>query len=100
MERELNRGVPTTKELHAAVELDRAALSKGGQPVAADIQPGRRNDNGNTELAALPPATPLVEASVAQDFQGRWNAIQVSFVDEPRQAVEQADNLVAETVKR
>ena len=30
----------------------------------------------------------------------RWSDIQASFVDEPRQAVEQADGLVAEVMQR
>lgn len=30
----------------------------------------------------------------------RWTEIQAAFVDEPRKAVEGADNLVAETMKR
>ena len=30
----------------------------------------------------------------------RWDSIQTGFVDEPRKAVEQADNLVASAMKR
>jgi len=33
-------------------------------------------------------------------FRGRWDEIQAGFVDEPRQAVEQADALVSDLVKR
>jgi hypothetical protein len=33
-------------------------------------------------------------------FQSRWSEIQASFVDEPRQSVEQADSLVAEVMQR
>ena len=33
-------------------------------------------------------------------FRGRWDEIQAGFVDEPRQAVEKADALVADLVKR
>jgi hypothetical protein len=44
--------------------------------------------------------SPLVDRDAAHDFQSRWNEIQGSFVDEPRRAVEQADHLVAETMKR
>ena len=36
----------------------------------------------------------------ANDLRARWDAIQVAFVDEPRRAVAQADNLVAGTMKR
>jgi glutathione S-transferase len=33
-------------------------------------------------------------------MRSRWDAVQTGFVDEPRQAVEQADQLVAEAMKR
>ncbi len=33
-------------------------------------------------------------------FQRRWETIQTEFVDEPRQTVEQADQLVAELMQR
>jgi hypothetical protein len=33
-------------------------------------------------------------------FQERWQEIQTGFVDEPRQTVEQADELVAQVMKR
>jgi hypothetical protein len=36
----------------------------------------------------------------AQDFRSRWEKIQIGFVDEPRRAVEQADDLVASAIKR
>src|SRR5215216_7685190 len=36
----------------------------------------------------------------AATLRGRWTDVQASFVDEPRKAVEQADSLVAETMKR
>jgi hypothetical protein len=33
-------------------------------------------------------------------FRERWTAVQAAFVDEPRTAVERADELVADTIKR
>jgi len=36
----------------------------------------------------------------AQQFRARWNDIQAGFVDAPRSAVERADALVADTMKR
>ena len=33
-------------------------------------------------------------------FKGRWDEIQARFVDEPRDAVQQADALVSETTQR
>jgi len=36
---------------------------------------------------------------VAKDFRSRWDAVQISFVDDPRLAVQQADELVAQVMK-
>lgn len=46
---------------------------------------------------ADPHDTPLLED--AGDLQRRWESVQASFVDQPRDAVEEADALVAETVQ-
>jgi hypothetical protein len=52
--------------------------------------------------APAPDAQPtsLLAADETKDFRARWDAIQTGFVDEPRQAVEQADALVASAIKR
>jgi len=51
-------------------------------------------------MAREPKAEPLFAQDEAQRMRGRWNEIQTGFVDEPRRAVEQADGLVAEAIKR
>lgn len=43
---------------------------------------------------------PLLSPNDADSFRARWDRIQTGFVDEPRRAVEQADALVAELMKR
>jgi hypothetical protein len=53
-----------------------------------------------TALALDKQVVPLFSAEEAKDFRGRWDGIQVNFVDEPRQVVEQADGLVAVAMKR
>ena len=45
-------------------------------------------------------ATPLFSESDIGDLRNRWANVQTGFVDEPRKAVEQADNLVASVMKR
>jgi hypothetical protein len=45
-------------------------------------------------------ATPLFSPNEAKEFRVRWDTIQGGFVDEPRRAVEQAEILVAEAMKR
>jgi hypothetical protein len=46
------------------------------------------------------PAAPLFDKPAATELQERWDRVQAAFVDEPRAAVEQADSLVAELMKR
>jgi hypothetical protein len=43
---------------------------------------------------------PLFAQNDTQDFRSRWEKIQIGFVDEPRTAVVQADELVANAIKR
>lgn len=66
------------------------------EPVVTPEQetpPTGRGDAGSEATASLLPA----EAS--DRFEQRWHEIQASFVDEPRQAVEEADTLVAELMQ-
>ena len=44
--------------------------------------------------------TPLFANDELNGYRTRWSAIQTGFVDEPRRAVEEADSLVAELMKR
>ena len=46
------------------------------------------------------PPAPLFVSEDAGGYRTRWSAIQTGFVDEPRKAVEEADALVAEVMKR
>jgi hypothetical protein len=57
---------------------------------------------GSTPKAkgAPEPNLPLFAQNDTQDFRSRWEKIQIGFVDEPRSAVEQADELVASAIKR
>jgi hypothetical protein len=43
---------------------------------------------------------PLFSSEEANNLRARWDSVQVAFVDEPRKAVEDADSLVAATMKR
>ena len=51
------------------------------------------DDHPMEQLAALFPP------QVAADFHARWDQVQIGFVDDPRQAVQQADELVAQVMK-
>ena len=43
--------------------------------------------------------SPLFSPEAGNEFRSRWDALQTSFVDEPRRAVEQADELVAQVMQ-
>jgi len=47
-----------------------------------------------------PEFQPLLVDEVAAAYRTRWSGIQDWFADEPRQAVEEADVLVAKTIRR
>ena len=61
-----------------------------------------RSDAG-ADAAAITPdagAAPLFPENEAGELRRRWDSVQASFVDEPRRAVEQVDELVANAMKR
>jgi hypothetical protein len=47
-----------------------------------------------------PQNTPLLATDVVNQLRNQWTDIQAGFVDEPRRAVERADGLVADAIKR
>ena len=95
------------REEDTDVGLTTATLAgAGARPeVRAAAAPNFKVPSGSSAGAATAVAldrqvVPLFSTEEAKDFRARWDAIQVSFVDEPRQVVEQADSLVAVAMKR
>src|ERR1039457_4464225 len=63
------------------------------------------NDTTSAAATTIPktahqPNLRLFAQNDTQDFRSRWEKIQNGFVDEPRTAVVQADELVATAIKR
>lgn len=58
---------------------------------------------GATHEATTPvpdePLAALFSPDVADDFRARWDAVQIGFVDDPRNSVRKADELVAQVMK-
>ncbi len=74
---------------------------------AADLADAARRgsepEERNKPMPANEPSTAnraLFSEDVANEFRSRWDRVQTGFVDEPRSAVQQADELVAEVIKR
>lgn len=72
----------------------------GPDPAPQAEAPVREPRSFEGREAEDPSAPPVFPPREADDLRQQWNAIQASFVDEPRRAVEDADHLVAATMKR
>jgi hypothetical protein len=92
-EERVEQGEMTSKEQEKPEQhrVDRATSTR---ELAKDLEgaPARKAERDVT--------TALFPENESRDFHKRWTDIQTAFVDEPRRAVEQADELVAEVIKR
>ncbi len=70
---------------------------------AAGKKPARRSEERFEETAPADGResrlAPLFPPDTADDFRARWTAVQTSFVDDPKEAVRQGDELVAQVMK-
>ena len=73
-----------------------AAVALEDEPVS-DLA-ANNGDEARAVKASGP--TPLFADRECNDFRSRWDDIQIHFVDDPRRAAQDADSLVAETMKR
>ena len=65
--------------------------SRGSAAVVDDGKGPAASDSGMTE--------PLFSSSEADRYRDQWTNVQSEFVDQPREAVEQADRLVADLMQ-
>ncbi|PYL08448.1 MAG: hypothetical protein DME33_07290 [Verrucomicrobia bacterium] len=75
-------------------EQQRADRATSTRQVAEDLERTSVDKADDTATTALFPE------KESRNFHKRWTDIQTAFVDEPRRAVERADELVAEVIKR
>ena len=77
---------------------------RGDNPLStADLVAANGTHDASTPKiarAAQESNLPLFAQNDMQDLHSRWEKIQIGFVDEPRKAVELADELVATAIKR
>jgi hypothetical protein len=96
---------PANRELSTADLAIAADRNAGGSTTDLERQFSEReverNRAGGTPADMNAPRdTPLLQPEVVTQLQSQWTEIQAGFVDEPRQAVERADGLVADAIKR
>jgi len=73
-------------------------VATGDRPNESQEQPiGSR---GGAAMAREEPTVQLFNETEAHEMRHRWSDIQTAFVDDPRTAVKQADELVGSATKR
>ena len=96
---------PPNRELSTADLAVAADRSAGGSTTDLERKIGDREVERARAAGApadvnAPHDTPLLASDVVGQLRNQWTDIQAGFVDEPRRAVERADGLVADAIKR
>jgi hypothetical protein len=89
----------------AATKAREPAAAQARQPAAAQAEASAATETEAsaataTEASAATEAASLFPADQSSGYRSRWQEIQTGFVDEPRAAVQEADNLVAEMMRQ
>ena len=82
-EKQMNKDVADPSERYVENERVEERAPESGTPIPPD-----RDD-----------LAPLFEGEAAEKFRARWLSIQSKFVDDPRDSVQQADDLVEDVIK-
>jgi len=93
------------RQAQAAQQAQTAARAQSDRDVTREVQRNQQAATAagaaaNRQAAEQERPTPMFGRDETNDFHQRWVDIQTGFVDEPRQAVERADALVAAAIKR
>jgi hypothetical protein len=90
-----------------AVEVQKTEIAAHTVPVQQVEDPGAAAaparvspDRSPSQSSPDPERGPLFSAEETASLRLKWDSIQVGFVDEPRRCVQEADSLVAATMKR
>jgi hypothetical protein len=110
---ERTTGARATGDQDPGIQNSQAAASLAHDPGAAQPQTKSRAAGSGEPLGSAPGETripdaaragadqePLFPSDQSDRFTTRWQEIQTSFVDQPRDAVAEADTLVADLMQR
>ena len=76
-----------------------AALAATEEEAALQRQVNRDECRSSSVQSEEKKSLPLFLPDVAKNFRARWDVVQSSFVDDPRQAVRQGDELVGQVMQ-
>lgn len=85
--------------VEAEKTLTTADLAAGAQRREATEEPRPAERDAARSAPAAEQLAALFAPETADDFRSRWDSVQIGFVDDPRKAVQQADELVAQVMK-
>jgi hypothetical protein len=84
----------------AREERERIDGERGGRMTQVETRQREASQQAaGSGAAQAEPLAELFAQDVAGGFRSRWDAVQIGFVDDPKQAVKQADELVAQVMK-
>lgn len=99
MDMEAEDTVRDEMENEQVVERDRSEHIERNQPRVEQRSDDRVSENQAPSGPTTEELVPLFEEEAAKKFRSRWLGIQSKFVDDPRDSVKQADDLVADIIK-
>ena len=103
---ESTRMVPPSKKKLTTADMARTETLARDEEFTGRKSADNEPMESRAEMHRTPQSTqdekpsPLLAEDREKDFRARWQSIQTEFVDEPRRAVEQADELVAEIMQQ
>jgi hypothetical protein len=89
---------PTTEERDLSA-VDRKTINTEMIAATGKVEPESR-ETIESHYKSEPELSPLFSDETEQELRTHWHEIQTGFVDEPRRAVEQADELVARLMQQ
>ncbi|MGA8090744.1 MAG: hypothetical protein WCA10_25950 [Terracidiphilus sp.] len=94
-----NPGLSTAALAHADEPIEQKLVENrdDGRDMSASVD---KRMNANSQPSETDAQEALFSQDESKELYAKWDAVQVGFVDEPRQAVERADSLVAGAMKR
>src|SRR5947209_2725813 len=98
----------TTRDLAKTTDTDttdpQPEMSASDEPLSRDSEhvqsPATQQPETTQADSASSERSPLLPDDQSERFTARWQEIQVSFVDQPRDSVQEADALVADLMQR
>jgi hypothetical protein len=92
------RGVEDPQQMERDIEREERERERRQAQDDAARRPGAWHHDAIRD-GAVEQLAALFDESAARGFRDRWNAVQIGFVDDPRQAVQRADELVSEVMQ-